>query len=68
MRRFAAIAVGTYWRSVLTAAVAKGKATMSIRAAGRGTTTYYRVAVPGMMYYGLPIRTTGSRSFALTMR
>ena len=59
---------GKYWRSVLTVPVAKGKATMYVRAAGRGTTTYYRVAVPGMTYYGLPIQTTGSRSFTLTVR
>ncbi|MER7244595.1 hypothetical protein [Kribbella sp. NPDC000426] len=59
---------GKYWRSVLTVPVVKGKATMSIRAAGRGTTTQYRVAVPGMTYYGLPIQTTGSRSFTLTVR
>lgn len=59
---------GKYWRSVLTVPVVKGKATMSIRAAGRGTTTQYRVAVPGMTYYGLPIQTTGSRAFTLTVR
>jgi hypothetical protein len=53
---------------VLTVPVAKGKATMSIRAAVRDTTRYYRVAVPGMTYYGLPIQTTGSRSFTLTVR
>jgi hypothetical protein len=41
---------------------------MSIRAAGRGTTTQYRVAVPGMTYYGLPIQTTGSRAFTLAVR
>jgi hypothetical protein len=41
---------------------------MYVRAAGRGTTTQYRVAVLGMTYYGLPIQTTGSRSFTLTVR
>jgi hypothetical protein len=59
---------GKYWRSVLTVPVTKGKAVMYVRAAGRGTTTTYRVAVPGMTYYGLPIQTTGSRSFTLTVR
>ncbi|MFI5696653.1 hypothetical protein ACIA58_32665 [Kribbella sp. NPDC051586] len=59
---------GKYWRSVLTVPVVKGKATMSIRAAGRGTTTQYRVAVPGMTYYGLRIQTTGSRAFTLAVR
>jgi hypothetical protein len=59
---------GKYWRSVLTVPVTKGKAVMYVRAAGRGTKTYYRVAVPGMTYYGLPIQTTGSRSFTLTVR
>jgi hypothetical protein len=59
---------GKYWRSVLTVPVTKGKAVMYVRAAGRGTTTYYRVAVPGMTYYGLPIETTGSRAFKLTVR
>ncbi|HEY3561118.1 MAG TPA: hypothetical protein VGL05_26825 [Kribbella sp.] len=59
---------GRYWRSVLTVPVTKGKAVMYVRAAGRGTTTTYRVAVPGMTYYGLPIQTTGSRSFTVTVR
>ncbi|WP_328524226.1 hypothetical protein [Kribbella sp. NBC_00359] len=59
---------GKYWRSVLAVPVTKGKAVMYVRAAGRGTKTYYRVAVPGMSYYGLPIETTGSRSFTLTVR
>ncbi|MEU4193433.1 hypothetical protein AB0E69_16160 [Kribbella sp. NPDC026611] len=59
---------GKSWRSVLTVPITKGKATMSVRAAGRGTTTTYRVAVPGMMYYGLPVETTGSRAFTLTVR
>jgi hypothetical protein len=59
---------GKYWRTVLTVPVTKGKAVMYVRAAGRGTKSYYRVAVPGMTYYGLPIQTTGSRSFTLTMR
>ena len=59
---------GTHWRSVLAVPVTKGKAVMYVRAAGRGTTTYYRVAVPGMTYYGLPIQTTGSRSFTLSVR
>jgi hypothetical protein len=59
---------GKYWRSVLTVPVTKGKATMYVRAAGRGTTTSYRVAVPGMTYYGLPIQTTGSRAFTLSVR
>jgi hypothetical protein len=59
---------GKYWRSVLTVPITKGKAAMSVRAAGRGTTTTYRIAVPGMSYYGLPIQTTGSRAFKLTVR
>lgn len=59
---------GKSWRSVLAVPVSKGKAVVYVRAAGRGTTTTYRVAVPGMTYYGLPIRTTGSRSFTLTVR
>ena len=59
---------GKYWRSVLTVPITKGKATMSVRAAGRGTTTTYRIAVPGMSYYGLPIQTIGSRAFKLTVR
>ncbi|GAA2831248.1 hypothetical protein [Kribbella solani] len=59
---------GKYWRSVLTVPITKGKAVMYVRAAGRGTTTSYRVAVPGMTYYGLPIQTTGSRSFTLSVR
>jgi hypothetical protein len=59
---------GKYWRSVLTVPITKGKAVMYVRAAGRGTTTSYRVAVPSMTYYGLPILTTGSRSFKLTVR
>ena len=59
---------GKYWRSVLAVPITKGKAVMYVRAAGRGTKTYYRVAVPGMSYCGLPIETTGSRSFTLTVR
>jgi hypothetical protein len=59
---------GKYWRSVLAVPVTKGKAVMYVRAAGRGTKTYYRVAVPKMSYYGLPIETTGSRSFTLVVR
>ncbi|MDX2971624.1 hypothetical protein [Kribbella solani] len=59
---------GKSWRSVLTVPITKGKATMYVRAAGRGTTTYYRVAVPAMTYYGLPIATTGSKSFKLAVR
>ncbi|WP_329484022.1 hypothetical protein OG555_17835 [Kribbella sp. NBC_01484] len=59
---------GKYWRSVLAVPVTKGKAVMYVRAAGRGTKTYYRVAVPKMSYYGLPIETTGSRSFTLAVR
>ncbi|GAA1143451.1 hypothetical protein GCM10009630_47280 [Kribbella jejuensis] len=59
---------GKYWRTVLPVPVTKGKAVMYVRAAGRGTTTTYRVAVPGMTYYGLPIQTTGSRSFTLAVR
>ena len=59
---------GKYWRSVLAVPVTKGKAVMYVRAAGRGTTTTYRVAVPGMTYYGLPIQTTGSRAFTLAVR
>ena len=58
---------GKYWRSVLGAGD-EGEAAMYVRAAGRGTTTYYCVAVPGMMYYGLPIQTTGCRSFTLAVR
>jgi hypothetical protein len=54
--------------AVLTVPVTKGTAVMYVRAAGRGTKTYYRVAVAGMTYYGLPIETTGSRSFTLTVR
>jgi hypothetical protein len=48
--------------------IAKGKAVRYVRAAGRGTTTYYRVAVPQMTYYGLPIVSTGSKAFTLTVR
>ncbi|WP_040454773.1 hypothetical protein, partial [Kribbella catacumbae] len=33
----------------------KGKGTFSFKAAGRGTTRYWRVAVPKMSYYGKPI-------------
>jgi hypothetical protein len=53
---------------VLTVPITKGKGVLYVRAAGRGTTTTYRIAVPGMTYYGLPIQTTGSRAFKLTVR
>jgi hypothetical protein len=48
--------------------ITKGKDVQYVRAAGRGTTTYYRVAVPQMTYYGLSIVSTESKAFKLTVR
>lgn len=59
---------GTSWRAARTVQLTNGKATVAIRAAGRGTTTRYRIAVPRLAVGGLPIEPTISREFTLTVR
>ncbi|WP_026163714.1 hypothetical protein, partial [Kribbella catacumbae] len=46
---------GKAWRHSTYIPLTKGKGTFSFKAAGRGTTRYWRVAVPKMSYYGKPI-------------
>lgn len=59
---------GKVWHHAAYIPLVKGKGTLNIKAAGRGTTRYWRVAVPKMSYYGKPIVATGSRAFKLTVR
>ena len=59
---------GKVWHHAAYIPLTKGKGTLNVKAAGRGTTRYWRVAVPKMTYNGLPIVTTGSRAFKLTVR
>jgi len=60
--------IGTSWRTARTVQLTNGKATVAIRAAGRGTKTRYRIAVPRLSVGGLPIEPTISREFTLTVR
>ncbi|MFK4084269.1 hypothetical protein ACI2LF_09195 [Kribbella sp. NPDC020789] len=59
---------GKTWRTARTVQLTNGKATVAIRAAGRGTKTRYRIAVPRLTVSGLPIEPTVSREFTLTVR
>jgi hypothetical protein len=58
---------GKVWRHAGYVPLVKGKGTLSVKAAGRGTTRSWRVVVPKMMYNGLPIVATPSRAFKLTV-
>jgi len=46
----------------------KGNASIAIRAAGRGTTTKYRIATPPLKVNGLPVEVSTSKPFTLTVR
>ncbi len=46
----------------------KGNASLAIRAAGRGTTTKYRIATPPLKVNGLPVEVSTSKPFTLTVR
>ncbi|GAB3937479.1 hypothetical protein GCM10029976_050570 [Kribbella albertanoniae] len=59
---------GKQWRYVRDIKLIHGAASIPIRAAGRGTTTKYRILVPRIIYKGLPIETTTSKPFTLTVR
>jgi hypothetical protein len=45
-----------------------GKGTTTFKAAGRGTTHSWRVVTPALTYNGLPITSTTSNTFKLTVR
>ncbi len=59
---------GKVWRHSVYIPLTKGKGTFSFKAAGRGTTRYWRVVVPKMTMNGLPIVATPSKAFKLTVR
>ncbi|MEV8378591.1 hypothetical protein AB0P21_37980 [Kribbella sp. NPDC056861] len=59
---------GKVWHHSTYIQLTKGKGTFSFKAAGRGTTRYWRVTVPKMTMNGLPILATPSRSFKLAVR
>ncbi|MEV8378589.1 hypothetical protein AB0P21_37970 [Kribbella sp. NPDC056861] len=59
---------GKVWHHAAYIPLSKGKGTLNVKAAGKGTTRYWRVAVPQMTYNGLPLVATGSRAFKLTVR
>jgi hypothetical protein len=59
---------GKVWRHGAYIPLTKGKGTLTIKAAGRGTTRSWRVTVPKMTMNGLPIVATASRAFKLTVR
>ncbi|WP_344845641.1 hypothetical protein [Kribbella ginsengisoli] len=59
---------GKTWHHGAYIPLTKGKGTLTLKAAGRGTTRSWRVVVPKMTMNGLPIVTTPSRTFKLTVR
>ncbi|WBQ04612.1 hypothetical protein [Kribbella sp. CA-293567] len=59
---------GKVWRHSTYVPLTKGVGTYSFKAAGRGTTRYWRVVVPKMTMNGLPIVATTSKAFKLTVR
>ncbi|MEU4395125.1 hypothetical protein [Kribbella sp. NPDC023855] len=59
---------GKVWRHATYISLTKGKGTFSFKAAGRGTSRYWRVVVPKMTMNGLPIVATASKPFKLTVR
>ncbi|MFF1817091.1 hypothetical protein ACFVWG_07330 [Kribbella sp. NPDC058245] len=59
---------GKQWRYAREVALAKGHADIAIRAAGRGTTTKYRILTPRVMVKGLPVEASTSSPFTLTVR
>jgi hypothetical protein len=59
---------GKVWHHSTYIQLTKGKGTFSFKAAGRGTTRYWRVVVPKMTMNGLPIVVTPSKAFKLTVR
>jgi len=59
---------GKQWRYLREVRLAKGHADIAIRAAGRGTTTRYRILTPKLMLNGLPIEASTSSPFTLTVR
>jgi hypothetical protein len=58
---------GKVWHHGAYIPLTKGQGTLALKAAGRGTTRYWRVAVPKMSFNGKPIVATGSRAFKLTV-
>jgi hypothetical protein len=59
---------GKQWRYTREVALTKGHADIAIRAAGRGTTTKYRILTPRVMVKGLPVEASTSSPFTLTVR
>jgi hypothetical protein len=58
---------GKVWRHAGYVPLVKGKGTLNVKAAGRGTTRSWRVVVPKMSYYGKPILATPGRTFKLAV-
>ncbi len=59
---------GKQWRYAREVRLAKGLTEIPIRAAGRGTTTKYRILTPKLLLNGLPIEASTSAPFTLTVR
>ncbi len=59
---------GKTWRYVAPIVLKNGIGTYKFKAAGRGTTKTYRVALPKLTVNGLPLVASGSTSFTLTVR
>lgn len=58
---------GKAWRHAGYVPLIKGKGTLNVKAAGRGTTRSWRVVVPKMSYNGKPILATSGPRFTLTV-
>ncbi|GAA1705340.1 hypothetical protein GCM10009745_61230 [Kribbella yunnanensis] len=56
------------WRTGPAVQIKNGTALVPFKAAGRGTTTRYRVTVPKLSYNGLPLAPSVSKTFTLTVR
>ncbi|MFF1817093.1 hypothetical protein ACFVWG_07340 [Kribbella sp. NPDC058245] len=56
------------WRTGPAVQIKNGTALVPFKAAGRGTTTRYRVTVPKLGYNGLPLAASVSKTFTLTVR
>ncbi|GAB3937470.1 hypothetical protein GCM10029976_050550 [Kribbella albertanoniae] len=59
---------GKQWRYAREVRLTKGHADIALRAAGRGTTTKYRILTPKLLLNGLPIEASTSAPFTLTVR
>ncbi|MFB6720298.1 hypothetical protein ACFCV3_09075 [Kribbella sp. NPDC056345] len=59
---------GKQWRYAREVRLTKGHADIAIRAAGRGTTTKYRILTPRVIVNGLPTEPNTSAPFTLTVR